>query len=127
MVDTDGEGGEVVITIVGTHLRQVELLADLTAHRHANQAFSLRGHEVDVFGGGKLGSANEVALVLAIRVVEHQYTFARLDGGNGLFDCIKLVIHILIRKTPSRPPRGEEIILCCEYLHVRRLGRKGLF
>ena len=91
MIDTNGESSEVIIAIVGTHLGQSEFFADLAAHWHTNQALCLGCHKVDVLGGGKLCCTNEVALILAIGVIQCQYAFACLEGGDGLFYGVELI------------------------------------
>ena len=85
MIDAHGKCREVVVAIVCAHLWQVEALADLAAHRHADEALSGTCHEVDVLGRGKLGCADEVALVLSIRIVEHEDALASAEGCESVF------------------------------------------
>ena len=59
----------MVVGIAGDHLRQGELGDVLVVHGHANEAFGVGCHEVDVLGGGELRRANEVAFAFALGVV----------------------------------------------------------
>ena len=69
VVDGDCEGSTVVIGIHLHHLLQAQPVGDLLAHWGADQPLGLHGHEVDVLRGGELGRADQVPLVLPVRVV----------------------------------------------------------
>ena len=71
VVDRHGEGGLVVVGVVGHHGVELQAGGDLGAHRHADEALRLARHEVDVGLRGILRGADEVALVLAVGVVHH--------------------------------------------------------
>ena len=88
-LDRDGEGGLVARAVVLRHQRQAELLDPLAGQRQADQAARVLGHEVDRFGRGALRRDDEVALVLAVLVVdqdEHPALAGFLDDvlGRGL-------------------------------------------
>src|SRR5262249_27399015 len=58
-------------------------------HREADQAARVRRHEVDVLGRDELGREHEVALVLAILVVDQDHHLAGADlveGAGDTFD-----------------------------------------
>ena len=71
MVDAHGEGGLVVVGVLGDHLLKAELVRQIAAHRHADEALGHAGHQVDVGLGGELGGADHVAFVFAVGVVHH--------------------------------------------------------
>ena len=70
VVDGDGEGGLMVVRVVHDHLRDLQTLYEFLRHGHADESLSVGRHEVDVLRGGKLRCADEIALVLAVRVVD---------------------------------------------------------
>ena len=90
MVDGHGEGGLMVVGVVGHHGVKLQACGDLSAHRHADEALGLARHEVDVGLRGILRGANEVALVLAVGVVNHHDAVAHLKLGDCLFNGVHL-------------------------------------
>lgn len=98
MIDADGKGREVIVAVVGAHLRQVESFADLAAHGHADQSLGLRCHEIDILGSGELGGTDQIALVLTFGIVEHQDALALAHGFKGLVYCVES-IHISMCKS----------------------------
>ena len=90
VVDGDGEGGLVVVGVPGDHLGELELPDVLIGHGHADEPLAMGGHEVHVFRGGKLRSANEVPLVLPVGVVGAEDHFALAQVLQGLFDGVVL-------------------------------------
>ena len=88
-LDGDGKGRLVTCAVVLRHQGQTELLDPLAGEREADQAARMLGHEVDRFGGGALRGDHEIALVLAILVIdqdEHPALAGFLDYvlGSGL-------------------------------------------
>ncbi len=74
----------------GAHQAQAQLLDAGAGEREADQAARMAGHEVDRLGGGELGGDDEIALVLAVLVIdqdEHppgpRLLDELLDGGEG--------------------------------------------
>ena len=88
VVDGHGEGGLVVVGVVRHHLRQLQLAHVLLAHGHADEALRVACHEVDVLGRGVLRGADEVALVLAVGVVDDEDHLARLERLYRLGDGV---------------------------------------
>jgi hypothetical protein len=86
MVDRDGEGRPVVVRVVGDHRLQLQATAVGLGHGHANQPLGVRGHEVHVGLCGELGGTNQVALVLAVRVVDDDNNVARAQFVEGRSD-----------------------------------------
>ena len=68
------------------HQRQVELVAALLGQRQADQAAAVAGHEVDRLGGHLLGRDRQVALVLAVLVVDHDHHPALAELRQRLLD-----------------------------------------
>ena len=62
--------GAVRGIVVVHHTAQVQLLAALACERQANQAARVGGHEVDILGPHQAGGHHQVALVLAVFVVQ---------------------------------------------------------
>ena len=93
MVDGDRERGVVVVGVYLDHLLEAETERDLLAHRRADEALGVGRHEVDVLGRGELRRADEVALVLAVRVVDcdDQVSCAKLF--KCFFDCAVFLFH----------------------------------
>src|SRR4029078_712061 len=92
-LDRDGEGSPEARLVPLRHLGQPELLAALAGQAEADQAARVGRHEVDRARGRELRRADEVALVLALGIVddEHHLTLAdvldrlldRRKGGDG--------------------------------------------
>ena len=122
MVDADGEGSLVVVAVVGDHLRQVQPLAQHTAHGHADKSLGERCHEVDILCGGKLGRTDEVALVLAVGVVDNKDTFALAHGLKGFFYCIEFFVHsFLLRVVAVVQPHTLLFLVAVIQPHTERL------
>ena len=83
VIDRDRERRFVVVGVLDDHLRELQLLAKIDAHRHADETLAVHRHEVHVFGGGELGRTDEIALVLTIWIVgaEDNLTLAQV------FEC----------------------------------------
>ena len=56
----------------------------LLGDRHADQAAAVLGEEVDLLGSDELGGEDEVALVLAVLVVDQDDDLAGADRGDDL-------------------------------------------
>jgi hypothetical protein len=46
------------------------------------------GHKVDDLGRGAAGGANEIALVFAVFVIDHNHDLTGFDILNGAFDRV---------------------------------------
>ena len=85
-LDRDGErGAEGRLVLVG-HLTQAELLAALRREAEADQPAAVGRHEVDRLGRDELRGDREVALVLAVLVVDDDDEPARADLLDRLLD-----------------------------------------
>jgi hypothetical protein len=93
-VDGDGVGGAVLVLVHGIHRQQAELVADRTVQRHAEVTRGVADHERDEFGSGLLGGEDEVALVLAVLVVDDDHGLASGDVGNRALHRVQPRHHI---------------------------------
>ena len=85
-VDGVGERGALGLGVVLDHERQVELVAALAGERRADDARRVAHEERDLLRRGELGRHDEVALVLAVLVVDDDDDLAPSDGGDGVLD-----------------------------------------
>ena len=88
-VDADGEGRLVGIGVAIHHEWQIQFVQTLALHGQADQTSGLRGHEIDRFGGGELGGADEIPFVLALLVINHHDARSVPDRGEGVRDGIE--------------------------------------
>ena len=83
-VDGDGKRS-AEHTGIGLHLMlQFELAATLVGDGCAKHAAPATQHEIDGLGGGEFGGHDEVALVFAVFIVNHDDEFA----GFEIFYCL---------------------------------------
>ena len=68
----DGERGAHGRRVLGDHHADLQLVQPLAGHRHADEAAPVRGHEVDRLRRRLVGGHDQVALVLAVLVVDDQ-------------------------------------------------------
>ena len=87
-LDRDTESRAELRGVLGVlnHQRDAELIQPLSGERQTDQATTMSGHEVDGVGGDLLGRDGEVALVLAILIVDHNDHAAASDVVDGVFD-----------------------------------------
>ena len=84
--DGDGEVGAVARAVLLDHRTQAEARGVLLGDRHADQAAPVAGEEVDLVGRDELGGEYEVALVLAVLVVDQDHDPAGADLRDDLAD-----------------------------------------
>src|ERR1700686_3514950 len=68
------------------HRGDAELVEAPSNHRHANEAGTVTRHEADVLGSHQLRGNDEVALVLAVFVVDDDDELARIEISDRLRD-----------------------------------------
>ncbi len=85
-LDADGEVGVELRGVVLDHRRQPELRAALAGQRQAHQAACMGDHEIDVRGLDQLGGHDQVALVLAVLVVDDDHHAPGADFLQQLGD-----------------------------------------
>ena len=85
-VDRVGERGAVRLGVVLDHQRETELVAALPRQRHADDARRVAHEERDPLGRRVLRRHDQVALVLAVLVVDDDHDLAAADGGDRVLD-----------------------------------------
>ncbi len=85
-VDGHGERGALRLGVVGDHQGQLERVAAVALERETDHAAGVADHEGHRLGRDLLGRHDEVALVLAVGVVDHDHELAPLDGGDRVLD-----------------------------------------
>ena len=69
-LDRHGKGGLVAGRVVGGHQRQAQRIDAGTGQGQADQPAPMGGHEVHGFGRGHLRGDDQIALVLAVLVID---------------------------------------------------------
>ena len=85
-LDRDREGGAERRLVVVGHRPQAELVGALLGQAEADQPARVRGHEVDRLGRRELRRDHEVALVLAVGVVDDDDECALADVLDRVLD-----------------------------------------
>ena len=99
------------------HHRQAEPADLLLGERQADEAAAVRGHEVDGLGRHELRRHHEVALVLAVLVVDEDDHLAGADVGDGAVHALEeLRLDVQRRGHHILPRRAEPI----EEARIRR-------
>ena len=89
LVDGHGEGSAEHRGIVVYLTRQLKFVAAGVGDGHAKHAAGVLEHEVDVFGSDLLGRDDEVALVLAVLVVDYYYKFTIAEVFESFLYAVK--------------------------------------
>ena len=89
VVDRHEERRALALGVVGDHQREVELGGPLGGDRRAQVARRVVEEERDALRRGELGRLDEVALVLAVLVVDHDEDLASSEGRHGVFDLAR--------------------------------------
>ena len=84
----------MLVLVDRVHRQQAELVADVAVQRHAQVARRVADHERDEFRRRLLGGEDEVALVLAILVVDDDDGLTRRDIGDRPLDGVQPRHHI---------------------------------
>ena len=77
------EGGAEAGGVLLRHWRQAQVVGALLSEGKADEAAAVASHEVDGLGGDVVGGQGEIALVLAVLIVDDDDHAAGLDIGNG--------------------------------------------
>ena len=106
-VDRDRERGALPFAVVGAgdHQRQLELVEPRTLERQADHATRVADHERHLLGRHLLGRDDEVALVLAVFVVDHDDELTARDRVDRFFDPVNVMVSApLLLGTAAREP-----------------------
>ena len=79
----------MLVLVHRVHRQQSQPIADVTVERHTQVAGGVADHEGHHLGSGLLGGEDEVALVLAVFVVDDDHGLARRYVGNRPFDGVQ--------------------------------------
>src|SRR5690242_16684944 len=116
-VDRNSKRSFVNGSILPDHHFEAKLFTTFLGDRCANETAAVCSHEVYDLGGDAFGSTNEVALILAVFVVDHHNDLAVTYVFNGIFYPIDLdhvrcsvfgVLNSFLTKSVSYP--------CCSIL-----------
>ena len=88
-VNRFGEGRAVVRCVHGSHQRQGQVVAALFGQGEANEPAAVLGHEIDGLGRDLLRRHGQIALVLAVFVVDQHNLPALADFFEGFLNCGK--------------------------------------
>ena len=85
-VDRHRERGALALGVVGDHEREAQLVEARPLDRHADHAARVADHERHLLGRHGFGGHDQVALVLAVGVVDDDHDLTACDGGDGVLD-----------------------------------------
>src|SRR4051812_14737778 len=85
-VNGNGKRRTAQCTVVWRHGSQFELVEPFASHRQADQAASMRGHEVDGLWSNHLGGHRQISFVLAILIVDDDDHSSSLQLANRRCD-----------------------------------------
>ena len=97
-LDREREVGPVVAVGVAHHERQAQLPAALAGERGTDQPAAEARHEVDVLGSHLGRSHQEIALVLAVFIVEDHDHATRSKIGEDVFDAVEAAVRRAARQ-----------------------------
>ena len=86
-LDGHGERGAETRRVLVDHGANAELVEPPPLAGNADQPAPVRRHEVDRLRGDAVGGDREIALVLAILVVDDDHELAGADVGDGVLDA----------------------------------------
>ena len=89
-IDRNSEIGPMRFAVLRHHSLQAELLGALVRDRHANQAASVRRHEIDRFRRHFFRCHDQIAFVLAIGIVGHDHHAPFGDVAHHIVNRIEL-------------------------------------
>ena len=79
----------MLVLVDRIHRQQAEPVTDIAVERHAQIARRVPNHERDEFGGGLLGSEDQIAFVLAVLVIDDDHGLSGGDVGHRPLDRIE--------------------------------------
>ena len=106
IVDRDREGGALRVAIGRDHRLEVQPVGAVLPDRRADDAARVADHEGDLLGRRLRGGHDEVALVLAVVVVDHHDELAGGNRGNRFRDFVQAHGHPFPAMT-SQPRAGH--------------------
>ena len=92
-VHADLEIRAKAFAVFDDHLLDAELLEAFRGGGHADQAAAEPGHEIDGLRRGPFAGHDQIALVLAVRIVHHDDHAALAEVGHDGFDGVEPFLH----------------------------------
>ena len=89
LVDGNGEGRTEHRGVVFHLMGQFQFLASFNGDRCTEHTACIFQHEIHLLGSNLLGGDNQVALVFAVFVVDHNNKLAFLEVLDGLFYVVQ--------------------------------------
>ena len=110
-IHRDREVCPVRLAVFPSHAFQAEHIGALLRDRRADETAPVRRHEIDRRGRHLFRSHHEVALVLPIRVVRHDYHTPRADVSDGVLNGVELggCGHVRSLRTVRGKSKGESV------------------
>ena len=129
-VDRHEERGALGLGVAQHHRPEVQLGGALGGDRHADHPGGVVQEEGDGLGRGELGGDDEVALVLAVLVVDDHHDLALRHGGDGVGDGGERhqpILSVSRRPAQSRlnPAMSGHGVTRSGYRRRKRRRRKG--
>ena len=106
-LDGDRERGAEPRRVVVDHGADAELVEAPALDGHADEPASVRRHEVDRFGRDPVGGDREIALVLAVLVIDDDHELAGADVGDRVLDGRPGSSRLIPRARGSRTRRAR--------------------
>ena len=103
----------MVVGVMLHHLRKLQLLDESLGHRHTDQTFAVGRHKVDVFGGGKFGSTDEVPLVFTVGVIRYQNDFSLFQVLQSFGNGIEVHRKLSLKAAAQQHFFCERVLLWC--------------
>ena len=88
-IDADCEGRLVRIGVAVHHQRKIQSIEAITLHCQTDQPSGFSGHEIDLFGCGELGCADQVPFVLPTLIVDDNNAFTVANGFERIRNGVK--------------------------------------
>jgi hypothetical protein len=100
-LDRDREGGAELGLVLPDHHRQIEPPRPLLGQGQADEPAGLARHEVDGLGRDEARRQHEVALVLALLVVDEDHHVGVADLLDGALDALEDEAGVLLGHAPA--------------------------
>ena len=104
VVDGDRVGRLVFLLVLRHHERELELVQALGCEGNAHKATRVADEERHLFRRDFARGDQEIALILAVLVVQHNHELARAVCAHDVGDVVK---HAVDRQAPRQPSVGR--------------------
>jgi len=111
-IDADLEVRAKAVLVVLHHFLDAELLQPLLGGWRANKAATMLGHEIDGLGRCMLRGHDQIALILAIRIIDHDDHLAGADVRNNGINGVEPEFRLGDTTLSLRPWLGWRLVRC---------------